>query len=207
MNHGNFRVIRIWESLVGCLVMEVFFLVDLHNYLSYVHVLDKAVYNKVMFHTDNRPCLTIEGLPSGTTDVAIVLSQAARERLPSTGIRMIFELKKRVGGAKERYQTLISLLLANEHSSNLKPVAVLTDLRADYTFYWLDGREIFYYTAESSGHALGIISKVLTAERVTERAHVVPVEVRLSNVVGLCVLIFSSMSGAGTHDLVFKANT
>ena len=49
-----------------------------------------------------------------------------------------------------------------------KPVVVLTDLREDYRFYWLDGHTIRVYPAPSSSAAWGLIDLLFDSEEVTE---------------------------------------
>lgn len=55
-----------------------------------------------------------------------------------------------------------------------KPVVVLTDLRKDYTFYWLDGRTIFVYTSPDASEAWGLIDLLLSSDQVVTGG-VVPV--------------------------------
>lgn len=107
----------------------------------------------------------------------IALKQSVTANLPATGLRIIFELKKSIGGGREQYQAMISLLLANVLSCELKPVVVLTDLRKAYTFYWLDQRTIYYYSPERPGKALGIIEGLLLQEKITPETQVERVEV------------------------------
>ena len=47
-----------------------------------------------------------------------------------------------------------------------KPVVVLTDLRSEYTFYWLDGHTIHVYNSPDSSAAWGLIDALLSSEKV-----------------------------------------
>ena len=115
---------------------------------------------------------------AGTTDVAIVLRQAARIGQPATGLRVVFELKKKHSN-DDHYQALITLLMSNVLSGPLKPIVILTDLAADYVFYWLDDHTIFYYAPDSPGMALGIVKAFMQQEQVSATAEVHPVQVAL----------------------------
>ncbi|KAL3151394.1 hypothetical protein ABBQ38_013222 [Trebouxia sp. C0009 RCD-2024] len=112
---------------------------------------------------------------SGTTDVAVVLRHAARINQPANGLRIVLGLKKK-RDSSNHFQAMITLLLSNLLSCPLKPIVVLTDLRDDYTFYWLDGCTVFYYPADSPGIALGIIKSFLQQEEVTAISEVQPVQ-------------------------------
>eukprot|EP00891_Asterochloris_glomerata_P001814 jgi/Astpho2/1814/fgenesh1_pg.00037_%23_16_t len=103
----------------------------------------------------------------GTTDVAVVDKVAYQAEEYKHGLRLLFELKKKPDAAATA-QAKISLLLANIHSAKLKPVVVLTDLREDYRFYWLDGHTIRVYPAPSSSAAWGLIDLLFDSEEVTE---------------------------------------
>ena len=72
---------------------------------------------------------------------------------------------------------MITLLLSNLLSGPLKPIVILTNLGDEYTFYWLDGRTIFYCPSDSSGIALGIIKSFLQQEEVTAVSEVESVQV------------------------------
>ena len=72
---------------------------------------------------------------------------------------------------------MITLLLSNLLSRPLKPIVILTDLRDDYMFDWLDGCTVFYFPADSPGIALGIIKSFLQQEEVTAISEVQPVQV------------------------------
>ena len=80
----------------------------------------------------------------------------------------------------QRSESLISLLMFHVIGLNLacdtkvlcvcrlKPLVVLTDLKEDYRFYWLDGRTIRVYPAPSSSAAWGLIDLLFESEEVTE---------------------------------------
>lgn len=78
----------------------------------------------------------------GTTDVAVVLRPAAQIDQPANGLRIVLELVKERDDRKH-FQAMITLVLSNLHSCPLKPIVILTDLRDDYVFYWLDGCTVF----------------------------------------------------------------
>ena len=115
---------------------------------------------------------------SGTTDVAIVLRQAACIDQLANGLRIVFELKKKAS-RDDHYQALITLLLSNQLSGCLKPIVIVTDLNEHYCFYWLDDHTIFYHIVDSSNMALGIIKGCLHQEQVTAISEVQPVQVCL----------------------------
>ncbi|DBB16103.1 TPA: hypothetical protein ACH3X3_003466 [Trebouxia sp. C0006] len=113
---------------------------------------------------------------SSTTDVAIVLRQAACIDQPANGLRIVFELKKKAS-RDDHYQALITLLLSNQLSGCLKPIVIVTDLNEHYCFYWLDDHTILYHIVDSSSMALGIIKGCLHQEQVTAIYEVQPVQV------------------------------
>jgi hypothetical protein len=65
--------------------------------------------------------------------------------------------------------------------SRLKPIVILTDLRAEYAFYWLDNRKVWYKeidpSPDSAKTAWGLFDAILQGERVDPAAgDVVPRE-------------------------------
>ncbi len=113
---------------------------------------------------------------SGTTDVAIVIKQAAYVHQPAVGLRIVFLLKKKAS-REDYYHALITLLLSNQLSGSLKPMVVVTDLNEHYCFYWLDDRTIFHHIVDGPGMALGLIKGCLHQEHVTAFCQVQPVQV------------------------------
>ena len=59
----------------------------------------------------------------GTTNVVVADRVAIRARLPGRGMRLLFELKKKLED-RDIIQAQASLLLANLHSPELRPVMV-----------------------------------------------------------------------------------
>ena len=152
-------------------------------YLNSCLPFDKRAYQLVDAANKHPKMLSVSSLAdelgyeiSGTTDVAFVLRHAARINQPANGLRIVFELKKKRDNSNH-FQAMITLLLSNLLSCPLKPIVVLTDLREEYTFYWLDGCTVFYYPADSPGIALGIIKSFLQQEEVTAISEVQPVQV------------------------------
>ena len=52
---------------------------------------------------------------------------------------------------------------------------MLTDLRSEYTFYWLDGRTMYVYNSPDSSAAWGLIDALLSSEKVVTGG-VVPIK-------------------------------
>lgn len=101
----------------------------------------------------------------GTTDVAIV--DRDLDCFPSTGLKVRFELKKNTGlgfSSRARFQTMVSLMLANVHSRFLKPVAMLTDLVDDWVIFWMDQLKIHFRKFETRSMALGYLEDLLRNE-------------------------------------------
>ena len=88
---------------------------------------------------------------------------------------------------------MITLLFSNLLSRPLKPIVILTDLRDDYIFYWLDGRTVFYCPADSPGIALGIIKSFLQQEEVTTISEVQPVQVCFALSLKPVMLLYNSI--------------
>jgi hypothetical protein len=74
----------------------------------------------------------------GTTDVAVVHKGYIAAREESQGVLAVIELKKECS-AKATRQT-IAQLIAADLISRYSPLAVLTDLREEWHFYWLEAR-------------------------------------------------------------------
>ena len=55
--------------------------------------------------------------------------------------------------AKASIQAMVSLLLANLHSPELRPGVTLTDLRGSHCLFWLDGFTLYYYAAADAESA------------------------------------------------------
>jgi hypothetical protein len=77
---------------------------------------------------------------NGNTDVALVSLVAQLVGMPRTGLRILWELKKKPGEGNSLYQAMTQLVLANIFSSGLRPVVVLTDLGIVWRLLWLDAR-------------------------------------------------------------------
>ena len=166
-------------------------------YLSTYLPFSKQAYQLVDAANNHPNMLSVSGLVnelgyeiSGTTDVAIVLRRAAQINQPANGLRIVFELRKKRDD-KAHFQAMVTLLLSNLLSGPLKPIVILTNLGDEYTFYWLDGRTIFYCPSDSSGIALGIIKSFLQQEEVTAVSEVEPVQVCFALRTLLCCLCAS----------------
>ena len=94
--------------------------------------------NNTMLSVINDPKLPFD--LKGTTDALVVHQGYLREHLPEMGIFLVIELKK-VCDAKAVRQA-IAQLIAADLQSQLTPFAVLTDLREEWHFYWLESRTI-----------------------------------------------------------------
>lgn len=77
---------------------------------------------------------------TGTTDVAVVHRGYITARADEQGILAVIELKKECTPKATR-QT-IGQLIAADILSTFSPLAVLSDLRDEWHFYWLEGRTI-----------------------------------------------------------------
>jgi hypothetical protein len=76
----------------------------------------------------------------GTTDALVVHQGYIREHLPELGIFLVIELKKECDAKAVRQA--IAQLIAADLQSQLTPFALLTDLRDEWHFYWLEGRTV-----------------------------------------------------------------
>ena len=94
--------------------------------------------NNTMLSVINDPKLPFD--LKGTTDALVVHQGYIREHLPELGIFLVIELKK-VCDAKAVRQA-IAQLIAADLQSQFTPFALLTDLREEWHFYWLQGRTV-----------------------------------------------------------------
>jgi len=81
----------------------------------------------------------------GTTDVAVVHQGYVSARLEEQGILCVIELKKTC--SKKDIRQTIGQLIAADLISTFSPLALLTDLRDEWHFYWLEGRTIQHLRA------------------------------------------------------------
>ena len=86
----------------------------------------------------------------GTSDVAVVHKGYIAAREESQGVLAVVELKKACD-AKATRQT-IGQLIAADLISTFSPLAVLTDLRDEWHFYWLEGRTIKHLRPHAGEH-------------------------------------------------------
>ncbi|KAG5183551.1 hypothetical protein JKP88DRAFT_245190 [Tribonema minus] len=111
----------------------------------------------------------------GTPDAVLVLR--ASWRWPQAALRVVFVVRKQLLVISDaNYQAMVTLLLANIHSSRLKPIVILTDLNEAYTFFWLDGHTLYYTQVDSAPLAWGLFDAILGNERTSAKAEVVPCE-------------------------------
>ncbi|MDO9333372.1 MAG: hypothetical protein Q7T57_02480 [Dehalococcoidales bacterium] len=94
--------------------------------------------NNTMLSVINDPKLPFD--LKGTTDALVVHQGYLREYHPEMGIFLVIELKK-VCDAKAVRQA-IAQLIAADLQSQLTPFALLTDLREEWHFYWLEHRTV-----------------------------------------------------------------
>lgn len=113
---------------------------------------------------------------SGTTGMAIVLKQSARIDQPASGLRIVFELKRKTM-REDHYQALILFLLSNGLSGCLTPIVIVTDFNEHYCLYWLDDHTVFFHTVDGPCMALGIIKGCLHQEQVTAMSELQPGQV------------------------------
>jgi hypothetical protein len=74
----------------------------------------------------------------GTTDVAVVHQGYISAREEGQGVLAVIELKKAC--TKKDTRQTVGQLIAADLISRFSPLAVLTDLREEWHFYWLEGR-------------------------------------------------------------------
>lgn len=86
----------------------------------------------------------------GTTDVAVVHKGYIAAREESQGVLAVIELKKECSRKATR-QTIGQLIAANL-ISRYSPLAVLTDLREEWHFYWLEGRMVKHLRPPAGEH-------------------------------------------------------
>ncbi len=86
----------------------------------------------------------------GTTDVAVVHQGYISARLEEQGILCVIELKKAC--TKKDTRQTIGQLIAADLISTFSPLAVLTDLRDEWHFYWLEGRIIKHLRPPAGMH-------------------------------------------------------
>eukprot|EP00611_Tribonema_gayanum_P026013 TRINITY_DN6082_c0_g1_i1.p1 TRINITY_DN6082_c0_g1~~TRINITY_DN6082_c0_g1_i1.p1 ORF type:complete len:239 (+),score=27.57 TRINITY_DN6082_c0_g1_i1:193-909(+) len=111
----------------------------------------------------------------GTPDAVLVLR--ASWRWPQAALRVVFVVRKQLLVISDaNYQAMVTLLLANIHSSRLKPIVILTDLNEAYTLFWLDGHTLYYTQVDSAPLAWGLFDAILGNERTSAEAGVVPCE-------------------------------
>jgi hypothetical protein len=76
----------------------------------------------------------------GTTDVAVVHQGYISAREEGQGVLAVMELKKAC--TKKDTRQTVGQLIAADLISRFSPLAVLTDLREEWHFYWLEGRTV-----------------------------------------------------------------
>ncbi|KAK9818810.1 hypothetical protein WJX74_003366 [Apatococcus lobatus] len=100
----------------------------------------------------------------GTCDMAVCQRAAARSFCPSSGLRALFQLRKRVTH-DDACQAFTQLLLANLLCGHLGPIAVTTDLSEHWCVHWLEGLTIYTHTTEDRATAVALLSELLEGER------------------------------------------
>ncbi|KAG5192777.1 hypothetical protein JKP88DRAFT_216908 [Tribonema minus] len=153
------------------------------RYMPYLKALISPQDRSFELLDGNQHCsLNVDGVADilgydfhGKPDAVLILRGSRLS--PQTALRVVFELKKELNAAAH-YQAMVTLVLANYHSSRLKPIVILTDLRGDYAFYWLDGRTLHYIELDrdSAKLAWGFFDAILQSERTDLAAGVVPHE-------------------------------
>ena len=94
--------------------------------------------NNTMLSAINNPKLPFD--LKGTTDALVVHQGCLSEYHPELGIFLVIQLQK-VCDAKGVRGSIAQLIAADLHSQ-LTPFALLTDLREEWHFYWLEGRTV-----------------------------------------------------------------
>lgn len=103
------------------------------------------------------------------TDAAIVTRLSQAVMLPSTGLCILFVLKKPENmKPAAAYQAACQVVLANMLSPDHRPVVVLTDLQDHWQLHWLNGSDLMSGYCENRSDALAIIAACVSqAERAT----------------------------------------
>ena len=95
---------------------------------------------------------------NGNTDAAIITRASRQVHLPSTGLCILFELKKPANmNSAATYQALCQLVLANMHSPTFRPVVCCTDLGKQWELLWLDGSIVKTAAIQQPAHALDLL--------------------------------------------------
>ncbi|BDA48308.1 hypothetical protein COCOBI_11-5680 [Coccomyxa sp. Obi] len=145
------------------------------KYLSFLQQELKPVLNRwvlswieVVDARQHPNCLAIRGLESvfgynfnGETDILLAHRQAVRGNQPETGSVAAFVLKTGQFTRRNNAQACVTLITLNLKSSSLRPWVLLTDLNNRFTFFWMDGPTIFYYSAENASEGWSIILDLL----------------------------------------------
>ena len=96
----------------------------------------------------------------GTCDAALVWREYVRNNICSSGLAVVFELKKKVEGAQ--FQAMAELLAASVLSQNFQPVVVLTDLIDSWRIYFCDGDAICCMSLDGKRNvAVGLIEELV----------------------------------------------
>ncbi|CAL5227940.1 g10987 [Coccomyxa viridis] len=95
-----------------------------------------------------------------TTDVLVAKRSAVRAHLPVKGARVLFALRKQVADS-DLVHAQVRTVLANLHAEAEKPVVVVTDLRSEWHFTWMDDSDIFQCHFPTRGQAVTVINDIL----------------------------------------------
>lgn len=113
------------------------------------------------------------GKLSGNVDAAIITAAAKKTMFWNTGLRILFELKKKVTH-EHHFQACAQLLLANILSQSHKPVVVLTDLRDVWQLLWLDKTTIWIAHWDSRAEAIATIDLLIKEAALHADSPVIP---------------------------------
>ncbi len=107
---------------------------------------------------------------NGTTDLILVERASEAANLLASGVRVIIELKKDLSSAATSHQrqAMLELIIA-DISSAFNPIALLTDLRDTFIFFWLDwdrkerilAKHVHYLPAPSRDLAFCLLNRLI----------------------------------------------
>ncbi|DBA79685.1 TPA: hypothetical protein ACH3X1_008358 [Trebouxia sp. C0004] len=112
-------------------------------------------------------CSSLPFALKGSTDYAAVTRASVRARLPITGLKALFELKKAISSGTV-YQAMVQLLVANIHTPSHQPVMVHTDLCDEWHILWMDGNILWTYTPATRFEAVAMVEDIFNTPVLSE---------------------------------------
>ncbi len=128
----------------------------------------------------NKFLLTVVGMEhvlyyrsiNGNTDAAIITRASYDCQFPSSGLCILFELKKPEGITKAAArQAAAQVVLANVLSTDLRPVVVLTDLQKHWQLLWINGSDLMSGIFDNRNDALASIATCVSLAEQAATGH------------------------------------